>query len=88
VLLVNLVLPKFSKIFAPKRFLPYPLLFFSSYLVKSCFIPHRNIQRIVFSSLKKFDGKSFGELPSYHAKQIAGRAGRYRSKYETGYVNA
>ncbi|XP_066915135.1 ATP-dependent RNA helicase SUPV3L1, mitochondrial-like [Clytia hemisphaerica] len=46
-----------------------------------------NIQRIIFSSLDKFDGKVFGEAPVHHIKQIAGRAGRYRSKYKNGYVS-
>ena len=46
----------------------------------------RNIQRIVFSTLEKFDGNSFGEAPPYHIKQIAGRAGRFNSKYKTGFV--
>lgn len=45
-----------------------------------------NIQRIVFSSLSKFDGNIFGELSPHHTKQIAGRAGRFKSKYKTGYV--
>ncbi|KAF8401729.1 hypothetical protein HHK36_012675 [Tetracentron sinense] len=45
-----------------------------------------NISRIVFSTLKKFDGISTRELSVPEIKQIAGRAGRYGSKYPCGEV--
>ena len=39
-----------------------------------------NIQRIVFSRLRKFDGEKERLLYDDEIKQIAGRAGRFRSK--------
>lgn len=45
-----------------------------------------NISRIVFSTLKKFDGESFRELTISEIKQIAGRAGRFGSNYPAGEV--
>lgn len=45
-----------------------------------------NIRRIVFSSLRKFDGNSMVPLTSSQAKQIAGRAGRYGSAHSKGEV--
>ncbi|CAI9118415.1 OLC1v1019983C1 [Oldenlandia corymbosa var. corymbosa] len=45
-----------------------------------------NISRIIFSSLMKFDGVEFRQLTIPEIKQIAGRAGRYGSKYPVGEV--
>lgn len=44
------------------------------------------IKRIVFISLKKFDGEDIRELTSQEVKQIAGRAGR-KGIYDVGYVS-
>ncbi|CAL4935901.1 unnamed protein product [Urochloa decumbens] len=45
-----------------------------------------NISRIIFSTMMKFDGFSFRELTVAEIKQIAGRAGRYGSKFPVGEV--
>nr|CAD1832690.1 unnamed protein product [Ananas comosus var. bracteatus] len=45
-----------------------------------------NISGIIFSTLKKFDGVYTRELSVPEIKQIAGRAGRYGSKYPVGEV--
>ncbi|KAG9451949.1 hypothetical protein H6P81_004853 [Aristolochia fimbriata] len=45
-----------------------------------------NISRIIFSTLKKFDGVSIRDLTVPEIKQIAGRAGRYGSKFSSGEV--
>lgn len=45
-----------------------------------------NISRIIFSTLKKFDGICMRDLTVPEIKQIAGRAGRYGSKYPVGEV--
>ncbi|XXG68040.1 hypothetical protein AAC387_Pa06g1231 [Persea americana] len=45
-----------------------------------------NISRIIFSTLKKFDGIRKRELTVSEIKQIAGRAGRYGSKFPVGEV--
>ncbi|KAG5560179.1 hypothetical protein RHGRI_003460 [Rhododendron griersonianum] len=45
-----------------------------------------NISRIIFSTLKKFDGTEMRELTVSEIKQIAGRAGRYGSKFPVGEV--
>lgn len=45
------------------------------------------IKRIVFMSLKKFDGEDIRELTSQEVKQIAGRAGR-KGIYDIGYVSS
>ncbi|KAJ8460701.1 hypothetical protein OPV22_033627 [Ensete ventricosum] len=45
-----------------------------------------NISRIIFSTLKKFDGTYTRELTVPEIKQIAGRAGRYGSKFSSGEV--
>ncbi|CAA2969891.1 Hypothetical predicted protein [Olea europaea subsp. europaea] len=45
-----------------------------------------NISRIIFSTLKKFDGVEMRDLSVSEIKQIAGRAGRYRSKFPVGEV--
>ncbi|KAH6757117.1 ATP-dependent RNA helicase [Perilla frutescens var. hirtella] len=45
-----------------------------------------NISRIIFSTLKKFDGTEVRDLTVSEIKQIAGRAGRYKSKYPVGEV--
>ncbi|XP_019708986.1 ATP-dependent RNA helicase SUV3, mitochondrial isoform X2 [Elaeis guineensis] len=45
-----------------------------------------NISRIIFSTLKKFDGVYTRELTVPEIKQIAGRAGRYGSKFPIGEV--
>lgn len=44
------------------------------------------IKRIVFSSMSKYDGKKERNLHPAEVKQIAGRAGRYGTKYATGHV--
>ena len=49
---------------------------------------YRNIRRMVFHTLEKFDG-ALGEmqpLSSSHVKQIAGRAGRYGKDHAHGEV--
>ena len=43
------------------------------------------IKRIVFMSIKKFDGDEVRELTSQEVKQVAGRAGR-KGIYDIGYV--
>ncbi|KAF5736887.1 ATP-dependent RNA and DNA helicase putative isoform 1 [Tripterygium wilfordii] len=45
-----------------------------------------NISRIIFSTLRKFDGIETRELTVSEIKQIAGRAGRYGSKFPDGEV--
>ena len=45
------------------------------------------IQRIVFMSIRKFDGEEVRELTSQEVKQVGGRAGRI-GIYDTGYVAA
>ncbi|KAJ1699455.1 hypothetical protein LUZ63_007967 [Rhynchospora breviuscula] len=45
-----------------------------------------NISRIIFSTMKKFDGESTRNLTVPEIKQIAGRAGRYGSKFPVGEV--
>ena len=40
----------------------------------------------MFHSLEKYDGVDFCPLTSAHAKQIAGRAGRYGLEHSTGLV--
>lgn len=45
-----------------------------------------NIRRIIFSSMEKFDGFRVRSLSSTEIKQIAGRAGRYRSRFPEGEV--
>ena len=47
---------------------------------------NRKIKRIVFYSLNKFDGEKMALLSSLHAKQIAGRAGRYGMDHSHGSV--
>lgn len=45
-----------------------------------------NISRIIFSELEKFDGLEMRPLSVPEIKQIAGRAGRYGSKFPVGEV--
>ncbi|KAF5188050.1 Atp-dependent rna helicase suv3 protein [Thalictrum thalictroides] len=45
-----------------------------------------NISRIIFSTLEKFDGTEMRKLTVPEIKQIAGRAGRYGSKFPLGEV--
>ncbi|KAL2508978.1 ATP-dependent RNA helicase SUV3 [Forsythia ovata] len=45
-----------------------------------------NISRIIFSTLKKFDGVEMRDLSVSEIKQIGGRAGRYRSIFPVGEV--
>lgn len=44
------------------------------------------IKRIVFSSMSKYDGKRERNLHPAEVRQIAGRAGRFGTKYPTGHV--
>ena len=44
-----------------------------------------NIRRVVFASLRKFDGTESRDLSAQEVKQIGGRAGRY-GKHEAGVV--
>ena len=44
----------------------------------------RNIKRIVFSTLIKYDGTNMVQLTSSQAKQIAGRAGRFGTDHPEG----
>lgn len=41
-----------------------------------------SIGRIIFSALDKFDGTTNRRLTDAEIKQIAGRAGRFKGKYE------
>eukprot|EP00898_Chlorokybus_atmophyticus_P007868 jgi/Chlat1/8082/Chrsp75S07542 len=45
-----------------------------------------NIRRVVFSTTAKYDGENFRPLTASELKQIAGRAGRFSSRYPTGVV--
>ncbi|CAM8986133.1 unnamed protein product [Rhodiola kirilowii] len=45
-----------------------------------------NISRIIFSTMEKFDGEEIRNLTVSEIKQIAGRAGRYGSKFPVGEV--
>ncbi|XP_020519885.1 ATP-dependent RNA helicase SUV3, mitochondrial isoform X2 [Amborella trichopoda] len=45
-----------------------------------------NIRRVIFSTMEKFDGVQIRELTVPEVKQIAGRAGRYGSKFPSGEV--
>lgn len=45
-----------------------------------------NISRIIFSTMEKFDGIEMRDLTIPEIKQIAGRAGRYGSKFPVGEV--
>jgi len=47
-----------------------------------------NIGRIIFSTLKKYDGFSERRLTPAEIRQIGGRAGRFKSLYPTGEVTA
>ena len=48
-----------------------------------------NIRRVVFHTLTKFDGRDGRTLLTCgHAKQIAGRAGRYGKDHPHGEVTA
>lgn len=51
----------------------------------SC-VESRNIGRVVFYSLKKYDGKKYRNLTPAHARQVAGRAGRYGTERSRGLV--
>lgn len=50
------------------------------------FISFRNIKRIIFDSLKKFDGEKVVPVPEQQIRQIAGRAGRFNTAHEGGQV--
>jgi ATP-dependent RNA helicase SUPV3L1/SUV3 len=47
-----------------------------------------SIRRVVFSSLRKFDGVEERALTAAEIRQVAGRAGRYASRYPAGVVTA
>lgn len=46
-----------------------------------------NIRRVVFSTVRKFDGTEKRQLTDSEIKQIAGRAGRFGSIYPEGEVS-
>lgn len=46
----------------------------------------RNIKRIIFDSLSKFDGQKVISVPEQQIRQIAGRAGRFGTAHEKGLV--
>ena len=46
----------------------------------------RNIKRIIFDSLTKFDGQRLIPVPEQQIRQIAGRAGRFKTAHEQGLV--
>lgn len=46
----------------------------------------RNIKRIVFTTVEKFNGKKFSFVSIPQLKQIAGRAGRFGTAYNEGEV--
>lgn len=46
----------------------------------------RNIKRIIFDRLTKFDGNKIIPVPAHQIRQIAGRAGRFNTKHEIGLV--
>jgi len=45
-----------------------------------------SIGRIIFSALDKFDGTTHRRLTDAEIKQIAGRAGRFKGKYEVSKI--
>ncbi|KAJ3297842.1 RNA helicase [Rhizoclosmatium sp. JEL0117] len=45
-----------------------------------------NIRRVVFESISKFNGKEIVPLTVSQIKQIGGRAGRFKTQYQEGYV--
>uniref|UniRef100_A0A7R9Z1A8 Suv3 C-terminal domain-containing protein n=1 Tax=Chlamydomonas euryale TaxID=1486919 RepID=A0A7R9Z1A8_9CHLO len=45
-----------------------------------------NIRRIIFTSMHKFDGTCTRRLTAPEVRQIAGRAGRFRSAHPEGHV--
>ncbi|RUS23097.1 LOW QUALITY PROTEIN: hypothetical protein BC937DRAFT_92399 [Endogone sp. FLAS-F59071] len=45
-----------------------------------------NIKRIVFETIDKYDGKNFRRIAPPQLRQIAGRAGRFGTQFETGEV--
>lgn len=46
----------------------------------------RNIRRIVFHDIEKYDGEEHRPLTPAYTKQIAGRAGRYGLDHSVGLV--
>lgn len=46
----------------------------------------RNIKRIVFATVQKFDGKAHRYITFPQLKQIGGRAGRFGTAYASGEV--
>ena len=63
-----------------KVLLPFPLLTYSVSLLGMGL--NLSIGRIIFSALDKFDGITHRRLTDAEIKQIAGRAGRFKGKYE------
>ncbi|KAL4857153.1 DExH-box ATP-dependent RNA helicase DExH16 [Chlorella vulgaris] len=47
-----------------------------------------SIRRIIFTSIRKWDGTADRQLTAAEIKQIAGRAGRYGSRFPSGTVTA
>lgn len=62
------------------------IVLFGNQFFNACYF--RNIKRIVFSTLLKYDGTHTVMLTSSQVKQIAGRAGRYGSNHPEGEVTA
>ncbi|KAJ1653951.1 RNA helicase [Dispira simplex] len=47
-----------------------------------------NIGRIIFTALDKYNGVNVARLSASHVRQIAGRAGRFNTEFNPGYVTA
>jgi ATP-dependent RNA helicase SUPV3L1/SUV3 len=47
---------------------------------------HRNIKRIIFMKMTKYDGKNTRNLTVSETRQIGGRAGRFASEFSDGEV--
>lgn len=56
------------------------------YIFLSLLLLFRNIKRIIFDTLYKFDGTGLVPVPAQQIRQISGRAGRFNTKHEIGLV--
>jgi hypothetical protein len=65
--------------------LSYPLPHTSFFLLLGMGL-NLSIGRIIFSSLDKYDGIAQRRLTHAEIKQIAGRAGRFKGKYEVSHI--